>query len=82
MAEENDTDIASDEDTPDSQPDENSLDSGEDANASSDEAETSEIEDEAATDESVGPSPEAALEEVREQLADAEDRALRAVAEA
>ena len=82
MAEENDTDIASDEDTPDSQPDENSLDSAEDANASSDEADTSEIEDEAATDESVGPSPEAALEEVREQLADAEDRALRAVAEA
>ncbi|MEC8868513.1 MAG: nucleotide exchange factor GrpE [Pseudomonadota bacterium] len=81
MAEENDTDIASDEDTPDSQPDENSLDSAKDANASSDEADTSEIEDEAATDESVGPSPEAALEEVREQLADAEDRALRAVAE-
>ncbi|HIC34147.1 MAG TPA: nucleotide exchange factor GrpE [Gammaproteobacteria bacterium] len=40
------------------------------------------LDDEATADESAETSPEIALEEVREQLADAEDRALRAVAEA
>ena len=82
MADENDTDIGSDEDPPVSQPDENSSDSAEDSDASSDEVQACAIDDEAAEDETVGTSPEEELEAVRKQLADAEDRALRAVAEA
>ena len=82
MAEENDSDVEPREDSPVSQSDVNVSDSAVDPNASSDEIKTCELDDEAVAGESAETSPEIALEEVREQLADAEDRALRAVAEA
>ena len=82
MAEEKDSDVRPGEDSPVSLSDENASDSAVDPNASSDEVKTCDLDDEVAADESTETSPEIALEEVREQLADAEDRALRAVAEA
>ncbi|MEC9239209.1 MAG: nucleotide exchange factor GrpE [Pseudomonadota bacterium] len=82
MAEEKDSDVRPGKDSPVSLSDENASDSAVDPNASSDEVKTCELDDEAVADESAETSPEIALEEVREQLADAEDRALRAVAEA
>ena len=82
MAEEKDSDVRPGKDSPVSLSDENASDSAVDPNASSDEVKTCDLDDEVAADESTETSPEIALEEVREQLADAEDRALRAVAEA
>ena len=82
MAEEKDSDVRPGKDSPVSLSDENASDSAVDPNASSDEIKTCELDDEAVAGESAETSPEIALEEVREQLADAEDRALRAVAEA
>ena len=82
MAEEKDSNVGSGEDSPVSQSDESPSDSAVDPNASTDDVKTCDLDDEVAADESTETSPEIALEEVREQLADAEDRALRAVAEA
>ena len=82
MAEENDSDVEPREDSPVSQSEENCSDTPVDPKASSDEVETCGLDTEAAADESIETSPEAALVEVRGQLAEAEDRALRAVAEA
>ena len=82
MAEEKDSGLESGEESPVLQSDENASGSTVDPNTSSDEVNPGALDDEAAVDESAETSPEMALEEVRAQLADAEDRALRAVAEA